>query len=786
MGFTEDNLYQIWNLTQSTTFADWVSHYNALVVEKLNRMSIYTGASGDGIVFTLGTTASNDPLGGITSGSDLSAGVFRCSLADVIPKGITFSGDVSIDGTLNYDLSKAELTSIKSKVYPLGGYTATKGFTFGRVVRVAGEVDGCSGGPEYFLSRADNKNYAEVFGVISGITWPHSGGTPQGPYNSANTYITVTTHGKVKGDFTGATDFYGGLSAGSVYFLSPGNSGGITRVEPVVSGQVNKPVMLGVTSDVGYVLHYRGQYLQGSGTGGTGGIDNNRFIVSIDAGTDIVRGDVVGYDGSSVTPTNADWKKLNASSDDLGIAVGICITSPFVLDAQTYIQIVGTGYIDDIPTSDGGSGLLYVGHDSKLTSTNPGGGGGQVKPFAVAWPSGEDRRGFIFNQNHNSGGGGQAAAATRGGDGGRNWAFRSTSSGGTTYGHAMNDNILINGNFDIWQRGAGVRGSTGTTYFADRWVRMDGVSGGGGTAGTYTVARNTFTVNQTDVSNEPVYYVTLQNNVHPQGGIAGDCVYIENRVEDVRTLRNENATMSFWAKSGVTGATMDLVINQYDGTNTFTSYPASVQLGTLWSKYEIAFLVPNITTTPSGNKDYVGFGFSTARLNTTLDLAKVKLERGLIATTNPKSNVNDELNLCSRFYQRSYGVDQSTHTQTMLDSNTPNDTVVDFLITPSKDYYYKFPVVMRGDPTVTLYSPKTGTTGDALNRTSGRDLKKSSGTRGYESKTRVISAAATSITAEYRTKNGIYLFVPAGTVLFDNVSVHYVADADLDENMPNT
>jgi hypothetical protein len=774
MGFTEDNLYQIWNLTQSTTFADWVSHYNTLVVEKLNRMSVYNGASGDGIVFTLGTTASNDPVGGATSGPDLSAGVFRCSIADVIPKGITFSGDVNIDGTLNYDLSKAELTSIKTKVRPLGGFTATAGLTFGMPVRVMSN----GGDADYQLSRADSKDYAEVFGVVSGVTWPSNAGVPEGPYTSSNTYATVTTHGRIEGDFERASDFDAGLSAGCVYFLSPGNSGGFTRVEPSIGGQVSKPVILGVTAGVGYVLNYRGQYLQGSGTGGTGGIDNNRFIVSVDASTDIVRGDVVAYIPSS--SSSDDWLKVNSASDDLGSAVGICVTSPFILDGQTYIQLVGVGYVDDLPVGNNGTGLLYVGADSKLTSDVPQ---AQAKPFAVAWPGGDGKRGFVFNQTHNS----PRSTSNSTSGGAQNWAFRSTSSGGTTYGHAMNDNILINGNFDVWQRGIGVgkHGATGTTHFADRWMRMDGVSGGGGTAGTYSITRNVFSANQTDVSNEPTYYVTLQNNVHPQGGITGDYVYIENRVEDVRTLRGENATMSFWAKCGVAGATMDLVINQYDGTDTYTSHPASVQLGTLWSKYEVAFLVPNITTTPSG-KDYVGFGFSTARLNTTLDLAKVKLERGLIATTNPKSSINDELKLCSRFYQRSYGVDQGTRTETMLDPQTPDINVIDFHITPSKDHYHKFPVVMRGAPTVTLYSPKSGMTGDALNRTSGRDLRKSSGTKGYGGEARVASAGATTITSEYRTKDGIYLFVPAGTVMHDNVSVHYVADADLDENMPNT
>jgi len=784
MGFTEDNLFQIWNLTPTTTFADWVSHYNTLVVEKLNQMSIYNGVSGDGIVFVRGTTAPNDPVGGYSSGADLDAGVFRCSIADIIPKGITFSdditisGDVNINGILNYDLSNTELSSIKSLIYPIGGYTATRGFTFGMPVRVVSTDDG---GTDYRLSRADDVDYAEVFGVVSGVTWPSNDGLPEGPYDSSNTYVTVTTHGKIQGDFTRASDFDSGLSAGCIYFLSPGNSGGFTRTEPSISGHVSKPILLGVTSDVGYVVNYRGQLLQGSGTGGTGGIDNNRFIVSVDPATIITQGDVVGYNGT-------DWVKLTSESDNIGDAVGLSIRDPFLLDGQTYIELVGVGFVKDLPVGDG-SGLLYVGSDGKLTSS---GAQVQAKPFAVAWPSGDGKDGFILNQNHNVGSGTNTAASTWDGSSTvgepRNWAFRSNSSGGTTYGHAMNDNTLINGNFDIWQRGIGVGtyGATGTTYFADRWVRVDGVSGGGGTSGTYSITRNNFPANQTDVFGEPTYYATLQNNIHPQGGFSGDYVYIENRVEDVRTLRNENVSMSFWAKCGVTGATMDIIVNQYDGSNTHTSRPASVQLGTLWNKYEVAFLVPNITITPSGNKDYVGFGFDTTRLNTTLDLAKVKLERGLVATTNPKTLIDDEIKLCSRYYQRSYRPGQLTHTETMLDPHTPDTNVIDFHITPNKDHYYNFPVTMREEPEIILYSPKTGMTGDAFNRSAGRDLRKTSGTKGHGGNPRVASSGATTITSEYKTKDGIYLYVPMGTVMYDSVSVHYVADADLNENMPNT
>jgi len=151
MANVDDNLYQLPKLTGNDTFLDWVNHYNTNVVEKLNKIKMYDGVSGGGIVFTLGTTASNDPLGGSTAGSDLAAGIIRASIAEVIPNGVTFAGDVSINGTLNYDLSKSELSAIKTRFTPWGGYTATLGFTFGMPVRIgsinnAGE-EGPTGAP---------------------------------------------------------------------------------------------------------------------------------------------------------------------------------------------------------------------------------------------------------------------------------------------------------------------------------------------------------------------------------------------------------------------------------------------------------------------------------------------------------------------------------------------------------------------------------------------------------------------------------------------------------------
>jgi hypothetical protein len=342
--------------------------------------------------------------------------------------------------------------------------------------------------------------------------------------------------------------------------------------------------------------------------------------------------------------------------------------------------------------------------------------------------------------------------------------------------------MMINGGFDVWQRDIGKSSSyvnTGSTYFADRWVRVDGITSGN--QGTWNIERQTFDTNQTEVYGQPKYYCSIKNDI--TSGTTLDYVHVENRIEDVRTARNETVSLSFWSKCGVTGSTMDVSVTQWDGSTSTTTYPSTVSLGTVWNKYEVAFQVPNITTTPSG-KHYLGVGFRTEKLSgTTLDLAKVKLERGLVATNNPWTEENEEHNKCKRFYQRSYNMDESTHTVTMLDNDTPSISSVDFTITPEKDYFYKFPEPLRDTPSITFYSPASGYTGDVYNRTAKKDLRNTSGTSGWNGAARIAGVGATTISADYYDKYGIYITIPSGAVLFDNISLHYLADAELDDNM---
>ena len=101
-------------------------------------------------------------------------------------------------------------------------------------------------------------------------------------------------------------------------------------------------------------------------------------------------------------------------------------------------------------------------------------------------------------------------------------------------------NKFINGNFDYWQRATSNTNVVNAQYVADRWINLKSGSP------TLNISRQSFTVGQTDVPNEPTYY--LQANTISSTGAANNA-YVSQRVESVRTLAGQTATLSFWAKA---------------------------------------------------------------------------------------------------------------------------------------------------------------------------------------------------------------------------------------------
>lgn len=245
-------------------------------------------------------------------------------------------------------------------------------------------------------------------------------------------------------------------------------------------------------------------------------------------------------------------------------------------------------------------------------------------------------------------------------------------------------NYIINGNFDIWQRGTSLSSQTSAKYLADRWENQSGAGGG-----TYSVSRQNFTVGQTDVPNNPYYYLDYSTSV------AGTNSRIEQAVEDVRNLAGETVTLSFWAKYTTNAPTdFSIVFSQQFGSGGSSAVNTSVTGNTVttsWQKITATVTLPSISGKTIGTGSYLDIRpFQNTNTETfDIQIAQVQLEKGSVATDFEYRHIGEELHLCQRYYHQSQN------------GIAYNDGGSYFGTTTAK-VWYEFPVEMRVDPTISF------------------------------------------------------------------------------------
>jgi len=263
------------------------------------------------------------------------------------------------------------------------------------------------------------------------------------------------------------------------------------------------------------------------------------------------------------------------------------------------------------------------------------------------------------------------------------------------YPHGLYRNAIINGNFDVWQRGTSF---TSSGYTADRWVIADD----GGTP-SYTVTQESFTPGQTAVPGEPRYFTKISVSATSVGAIV-----FGQRVEDVRTFAGQKATLSFYARADVptTGSQVTSAMFQIFGTGGSAQvgvleYP--IALTTSWQRYSVTFNVPSIAGKIIGQNSmlYVQpIRISSSAPLTNYYIAQVQLCAGDVALPYQPRSFAEELVLCQRYYEKSYDLDiapGSTNTNGMIQFNSGVPTTNPIYIP------VQFKVAKRIAPTVTLY-----------------------------------------------------------------------------------
>ena len=238
-------------------------------------------------------------------------------------------------------------------------------------------------------------------------------------------------------------------------------------------------------------------------------------------------------------------------------------------------------------------------------------------------------------------------------------------------------NLLINGNFNLWQREIGTDSAftgSGSVYFADRWVRTSNVTNSSGAE----IERGVFALSQNTIPHNPRYYSKITTPTSSGFASTTQGKYgLEQRIEDVRTLAGKNMTISFWAKASTTGSIGVGYSRYYGGSGTDRDgvLVKTVAVGTNWQKYVLTTYVPPVPNGKTEGTDTDGFFnsffavsiFSQLRKDvlgnntgsdidlggdTVLEVAQVQVEEGARATEFEILAPGEELALAQRYYQR--------------------------------------------------------------------------------------------------------------------------------------
>ena len=207
-----------------------------------------------------------------------------------------------------------------------------------------------------------------------------------------------------------------------------------------------------------------------------------------------------------------------------------------------------------------------------------------------------------------------------------------------TAARAGRKNLIINGGFDVWQRGTSL--TAASSYLADRWAN--------GTSEAQS--RQAFTVGQTEVDGNPTYY-------HRSGG-GGSAYYgLDHKIENVGTLSGKEVTLSYWMK-GSSAFTNAPYRGQNFGSGGSSGVEAALStssITTSWVRYTHTFTFPSISGKTVGASSFSQLNVFRANIaNIVVDIANVQLELGSVATDFEHRSYGEELALCQRYYQK-YG-----------------------------------------------------------------------------------------------------------------------------------
>lgn len=301
-------------------------------------------------------------------------------------------------------------------------------------------------------------------------------------------------------------------------------------------------------------------------------------------------------------------------------------------------------------------------------------------------------------------------------------------------------NLIMNGNFEFWQRGTTFTTAADNTTTADRFKYMKA-----GTTATHTIVQDGDGPSFEQTGGFANDWALRLNTVGGDGSMdAGDIIRLRYAFEGYEYvgMKTRTFTLSFWVKSGKTG--IHCVSFQNSGSDRSYVVEYTINAANTWEKKVIP-----VTLNQSGGTNHyqqnIGFSISWAIMGgsnyrttagswqngnyfVTINqvngvgesyrFAQIQLNAGPVQAPFNRYGVtmDGELRALQRYYEKSYNV--------AVDPGTASVPEGAFSWYNAADSVHNVPFmgVKRSNPTMAFYNPTTGVVSEIRNITGAADI----------------------------------------------------------------
>jgi hypothetical protein len=243
-------------------------------------------------------------------------------------------------------------------------------------------------------------------------------------------------------------------------------------------------------------------------------------------------------------------------------------------------------------------------------------------------------------------------------------------------------NKIINGSFEIWQRGTSI--ASNNAYRADRWIVSS--------SGSITVSRQSFAIGDTSIPSNPRYYCRIAHTS------ALTVTVLVQRIEYPSYFANKTYTVTFWARGSGTGVAIDYVNLRFANDSAYDNLSViDLELTSTWQKVQMTITCSSFPATLNEATEYMSLIIRVANNYVgNVDISQVQVEEGTIGTIFEQRPVSLETLMCYRYY---YKMTSTTGFMGFANGAGFSSTLADFVV--------RTPIPMRENVSVSLTARST-------------------------------------------------------------------------------